>query len=110
LKSSAAAKRGIGIKYEGLDAAYGSTLQINMPSDMLLTHNKRRTKDSHEDKSQQSEEIKSEISGFYNPKKASVLLHYNLHLKRKLSTKYAEIRQKHDPYLSSGNQLFFDKF
>jgi hypothetical protein len=92
LKSSAVAERGTGSKYQGVDAAYGSTLQNNMSSDMLLTYVNHKTKDSHEDISQESEEIKSEISGFYNPKKISVLSHYNLPLQRKLSTNYAEIR------------------
>jgi hypothetical protein len=92
LKSSAVAERGTGNKYQGVDAAYGSTLRNDMSSDMLLTYDKHKTKDSHEVKSQGHEEIKSEISVFYNPKKISVLSHYNLSLQRKLSTNYAEIR------------------
>jgi hypothetical protein len=79
-----------------------------MPSDMLFTYEKRRTKDSNKDKSQGSEEIMPANSAFDNPKKISFSPHYKRPWQRKLSRKYPQIKQKEDPDLPSGNQFFSD--
>jgi hypothetical protein len=97
------------LELTNLDAAYDGTMQ-NMPLHTSFMYGKHRTKDSHEDKSQRSEEMKTERSRFGNPKKISVSSHYKIPWQKKLSKKYSEIKQRQDSNLSLGNKHLPDTF
>jgi hypothetical protein len=85
MSESAVVKCDIGSNYQVanlestyLDAAYDGNLRNNMHSDVLYTYKKHKTKESHEDQSEGSEEIKPDSSEVNNPNKTSVLTNSNV--------------------------------
>jgi hypothetical protein len=88
------------------NGAYDCTLHDNMlHSDMLFTHGKLRSKNSHKDTSQKSEEIELDNLGFDNSRKIPSSSRQHLPWQGRSPTKYLAIKQKQGSCVSMGNKF-----
>jgi hypothetical protein len=111
-KPKSAVKRDVATMYQvayldsaDFNGAYDCITPDKVHSGMLFTYGKRRTKDSYKDKSQSSEGLTLEHSGFDNSKKISSSSRHNSPWNRRLPRKYLAIKQKQNPYHSMDNQF-----